>query len=81
MSNNGMTEDDARRFFAQASGLDAPIEILSMATWMAGHALVAGEARALLDGLRPRFAPVEPAREQKSRRQQQRPPTRHGIRH
>lgn len=36
-----LTEDDARRLFAQASGLDIPIDILSMATWTAGHALVA----------------------------------------
>ena len=35
------TEADARRFFAQASGLDCEIEILAMATWTAGHALVA----------------------------------------
>ena len=31
----------ARRLFAQASGLSLDIEILSMATWLAGHALVA----------------------------------------
>lgn len=37
------TDDDARRFFAQASGLDIPIEILAKATWLAGHALVASE--------------------------------------
>ena len=31
----------AREFFAQASGLDIPVEILSTSTWLAGHALVA----------------------------------------
>jgi len=35
------TEDDARRIFAQAMGCELPIEILSMLTWTAGHALVA----------------------------------------
>lgn len=35
------TEDDARRVFAQAMGCELPIEILSMLTWTAGHALVA----------------------------------------
>jgi 2-polyprenyl-6-methoxyphenol hydroxylase-like FAD-dependent oxidoreductase len=35
------TEDDARRVFAQAMGAELPIEILSMGTWLAGHALVA----------------------------------------
>lgn len=35
------TEDDARRVFAEAVGVDIPIEILSMGTWLAGHALVA----------------------------------------
>ena len=35
------TEEDARRVFAQAVGKDIPIEILSMGTWLAGHALVA----------------------------------------
>lgn len=34
-------EDDARRIFAEAVGVDVPIEILSMGTWLAGHALVA----------------------------------------
>lgn len=38
-----LTEVDARRLFAQASGLDIPIEVLSTATWLAGHALVAAE--------------------------------------
>lgn len=38
---DALTQADARRLFAQASGLDIPIEILSMATWTAGHALVA----------------------------------------
>jgi 2-polyprenyl-6-methoxyphenol hydroxylase-like FAD-dependent oxidoreductase len=35
------TEDDARRVFAEAVGVELPIEILSMGTWLAGHALVA----------------------------------------
>ncbi len=35
------TEDDARRIFAQAVGCEVPIDILSMLTWTAGHALVA----------------------------------------
>lgn len=38
---DALTEADARRLFAQAYGQDIPIEILSMATWTAGHALVA----------------------------------------
>ena len=36
-----LTHDDARALFVRASGLDIPIEILSMAPWLAGHALVA----------------------------------------
>jgi len=35
------TEADARRVFAEAVGTEVPIEILSMGTWLAGHALVA----------------------------------------
>ena len=35
------TEEDARRIFAEAVGVDVPLEILSMGTWVAGHALVA----------------------------------------
>ncbi|MDP9901133.1 FAD-dependent oxidoreductase [Variovorax ginsengisoli] len=35
------TEEDARRVFAEAVGVEIPIEILSMGTWLAGHALVA----------------------------------------
>lgn len=35
------TEADARRVFAQAMGTEIPIEIISMGTWLAGHALVA----------------------------------------
>lgn len=35
------TEADARRVFAEAVGAEVPIEILSMGTWLAGHALVA----------------------------------------
>ena len=35
------TSDDARRVFAEACGVEMPIEILSTGTWLAGHALVA----------------------------------------
>jgi 2-polyprenyl-6-methoxyphenol hydroxylase-like FAD-dependent oxidoreductase len=38
---DALTHDDARALFTRASGLDIPIEILSMAPWLAGHALVA----------------------------------------
>jgi 2-polyprenyl-6-methoxyphenol hydroxylase-like FAD-dependent oxidoreductase len=38
---DGWTEADARRVFAEAVGAEVPIEILSMGTWLAGHALVA----------------------------------------
>lgn len=38
--------DTVRRLFAQASGLDIPIEILSMGPWLAGHALVAQRLQA-----------------------------------
>ncbi len=47
------TEDDARRVFAEAVGREVPIEILSMGTWLAGHALVAqafGRGRVLIGG-------------------------------
>ena len=40
-ATEALTEADARRLFAQAFGQPIDIEILSMATWMAGHALVA----------------------------------------
>jgi 2-polyprenyl-6-methoxyphenol hydroxylase-like FAD-dependent oxidoreductase len=40
-ATEALTEADARRLFAQAFGQAIDIEILSMATWMAGHALVA----------------------------------------
>jgi 2-polyprenyl-6-methoxyphenol hydroxylase-like FAD-dependent oxidoreductase len=40
-ATDALTEADARRLFSQAFGQDIPIEILSMATWLAGHALVA----------------------------------------
>jgi hypothetical protein len=40
-ATDALTEADARRLFSQAFGEDIPIEILSMATWLAGHALVA----------------------------------------
>lgn len=38
-------EADARRVFAEAVGTEVPIEILSMGTWLAGHALVARRLR------------------------------------
>jgi 2-polyprenyl-6-methoxyphenol hydroxylase-like FAD-dependent oxidoreductase len=37
----GWTHADAKRLFAQASGMDIPIEVLSTGTWIAGHSLVA----------------------------------------
>ena len=40
-ATEALSEADARRLFAQAYGQAIDIEILSMATWMAGHALVA----------------------------------------
>ena len=40
-ATEALTETDARRLFAQAFGQPIDIDILSMATWMAGHALVA----------------------------------------
>lgn len=40
-ATEALTEADARRLFAQAYGQDMEIEILSMATWLAVHALVA----------------------------------------
>ncbi len=53
VDGDSYTEADARRFFAQASGLGCEIEILSMATWTAGHALVASgfqQGRVFLGG-------------------------------
>ena len=47
------TAADARRVFAEAVGTDMPIEILSMGTWLAGHALVAqrfGRGRVFIAG-------------------------------
>ena len=47
------TPDDARRVFAEAVGVEMPIDILSMGTWLAGHALVAqrfGRGRAFIAG-------------------------------
>ena len=35
------TPEDARRIFSEAMGVEIPIEVLSVGTWMAGHALVA----------------------------------------
>lgn len=35
------THDDARRIFAEASGIDIPIKVLSTGVWIAGHSLVA----------------------------------------
>ena len=40
-ATDALTEADARRLFSQAFGQEIDIEILSMATWLAGHALVA----------------------------------------
>lgn len=40
-ATDALTEADARRLFSQAFGQAIDIEILSMATWLAGHALVA----------------------------------------
>jgi 2-polyprenyl-6-methoxyphenol hydroxylase-like FAD-dependent oxidoreductase len=40
-ATEALTEADARRLFSLAYGQDIEIEILSMATWLAGHALVA----------------------------------------
>ncbi len=40
-ATEALTETDARRLFSLAYGQDIQIEILSMATWLAGHALVA----------------------------------------
>lgn len=39
------TTEDAKRFFCEAVGADLPVEILSMGTWLAGHALVAERFR------------------------------------
>lgn len=47
------TADDAQRIFNQAMGCELPIEVLSVGTWMAGHALVAesfGQGRVFLGG-------------------------------
>jgi 2-polyprenyl-6-methoxyphenol hydroxylase-like FAD-dependent oxidoreductase len=52
-ATEALSADDARRLFAQAFGADIEIDILSMATWLAGHALVAnsfGEGRVFLGG-------------------------------
>jgi hypothetical protein len=35
------TPEDARRIFSEAMGCEIPIEVLSVTTWTAGHALVA----------------------------------------
>ncbi len=40
-ATEALSEADARRLFSQAFGQPMEIEILSMATWLAGHALVA----------------------------------------
>lgn len=53
VDGDSLTEADARRLFVQASGLDIEIEILSMATWTAGHVLVASrfqKGRVILGG-------------------------------
>lgn len=47
------SDEDARRVFAEAVGVDLPIEVLSKGTWLAGHALVAqrfGQGRVFLAG-------------------------------
>jgi len=47
------TAEDAQRIFNQAMGCELPIEVLSVGTWMAGHALVAesfGQGRVFLGG-------------------------------
>jgi 2-polyprenyl-6-methoxyphenol hydroxylase-like FAD-dependent oxidoreductase len=47
------TADDARRVFHEAVGTPVPLEILSMGTWLAGHALVArqfGRGRVFIAG-------------------------------
>jgi len=52
-ATEALTEADARRLFSLAYGQDIEIEILSMATWLAGHALVAESfqhGRVLLGG-------------------------------
>ena len=40
-ATEALTAEDAKRLFAMAYGQHIEIEILSMATWLAGHALVA----------------------------------------
>ena len=42
---DGWTDADARRVFAQAVGIEVPVEVLSLGTWIAGHALVAQSFR------------------------------------
>ncbi|MDZ4075087.1 MAG: FAD-dependent oxidoreductase [Hylemonella sp.] len=52
-ATEALTEADARRLFSLAYGQAIEIEILSMATWLAGHALVAESfqrGRVLLGG-------------------------------
>jgi 2-polyprenyl-6-methoxyphenol hydroxylase-like FAD-dependent oxidoreductase len=47
------THEDARRIFSEAMGCEMPMEILSILTWTAGHALVAErfqKGRVLLGG-------------------------------
>jgi 2-polyprenyl-6-methoxyphenol hydroxylase-like FAD-dependent oxidoreductase len=47
------TAEDARRIFAEALGREIPIEVLSVLTWTAGHALVAerfGQGRVFIGG-------------------------------
>ena len=53
VDGDNYSEADARRLFAQASGLDCAIEIRAMVTWTAGHALVASgfqQGRVFLGG-------------------------------
>lgn len=52
-ATEALSEADARRLFGRAYGQPMDIEILSMATWLAGHALVAEkfqQGRVLLGG-------------------------------
>ena len=51
--SSGWDEADARRVLAQAMGCETPIEVLSLATWTAGHSLVAqsfGRGRVFIGG-------------------------------
>nr|HET7859360.1 FAD-dependent oxidoreductase [Caldimonas sp.] len=45
-ADRAWSDEDARRVFAQAVGHEVPIDVLSIGTWLAGHALVARRFRA-----------------------------------